>query len=124
MTEVAVKNRRRFGRRTTFKRALIVPERGDNVQCIAVSWSDGGALLDLGERDCPHDTFNLLLGDDDIVVYCNVVRRFGRKIGVEFLRSPQRASRWETTSRQRAKILVSAVLERDNNINAIQRGST
>ena len=104
--------RRRFGRRDTFKPAAIVVDGGATLACIVVNISQGGALLQTDGSDCAAERFDLLIEADDMIVACRVAHRTSGKIGVEFVASPRRASRQGTESSRRARIAVAAVLGR------------
>lgn len=106
---VSVVDRRRFGRRETFKAARIVVPVLPPVRCFVVNLSTGGALLQLKEDEVVRDEFKLIIEDDDIIVSCAVVHRSDARIGVRFTSSPRRASRLGTVSQERAASTVGAI---------------
>lgn len=83
---------RRVGRRNTFKTAPIQMATGKG-QCVDVNLSEGGALLQLRSEFASLDTFELHIEEDDILVLCRVVHGTEGNVGVQFIRSPRRASR-------------------------------
>lgn len=84
--------RRSFGRRNTFKCAAIHTPAGEVAHCVIVNLSAGGAMLQLRSEPLPLDDFELLIEEDNILVSCHVVHRTEGRVGVQFTRSPRRAS--------------------------------
>ncbi|MFM9937913.1 MAG: PilZ domain-containing protein [Hyphomicrobiaceae bacterium] len=99
-------DRRDFGRRDTFKRAMIVGQAGERVACVVVNLSRGGALLQVDATLVTLELFDLLMEEDDILISCRVAHRARGKMGVQFLRSPRRASRVGSLGQQRAQSMV------------------
>lgn len=103
------RERRRFGRRTTFKSARILAEGLLPLDCMLVDISDGGAGLRISDDPSLPPTFELFIEADDIIVLCRVAYRTAGKVGVEFLRSPRRASRLSNPSSQKARDFVRRI---------------
>jgi hypothetical protein len=103
-------DRRGFGRRNTFKSATILTTIGDTAQCVVVNLSVGGALLRLRSNLGSLDTFELHIEEDDILVLCRVVHRTDGNVGVQFIRSPRRASRVCQDKSDRMKPFLKSVL--------------
>ncbi|CFX12154.1 Type IV pilus assembly PilZ (modular protein) [Candidatus Filomicrobium marinum] len=91
--------RRRFGRRSTLKRATIVTEDGVQTACFVVDISDNGARLKLGNPSSVPDRFGLMIEADDFSVRCAVVRREDAHLGIKFVGSPRRLSWFRNRSR-------------------------
>jgi len=91
--ELPAASRRQSRRWTSLAKALIIPGRGQSIDCVTVNWGEGGALLEVNGHD-PLDTFNLLIGDRDLLVSCAVAHRSQTKIGVQFVGNLMRASRF------------------------------
>lgn len=91
--------RRRFGRRSTFKRATIVTEDGVQSACFVVDISDNGARIKLSDPSAMPERFGLMIEADDFGVRCLVIRREVGHVGVEFIGSPRRLSWFRNRSR-------------------------
>lgn len=102
-------DRRSFGRRNTFKSATILTSSGDKALCVVVNISAGGALLRLRSEPSCLDTFELHIEEDDILVLCRVVHRTDGNVGVQFIRSPRRASRVCKDKSDRMKPFLASV---------------
>lgn len=87
--------RRRFGRRTTFKRAEMIDLEGVTRLGIVVDMSEGGARIRTPEAMDMPATFDLKIPEDDFVVLCETVHRHTEFAGVRFIQSPRRIS-WKT----------------------------
>lgn len=106
-------DRRRFGRRETFKAAEILLDDGRRCAAVVLDISEGGALLKV-QGDLPQEEhFSLLIPEDDFIVYCRSAHRSGEKMGVEFIRSPRRASRINSHGSQRGRMLAMQILMKD-----------
>lgn len=105
-----VDNRRRFGRRVTFKPAKIVLASGQSISCAVINVSEGGALIQLRGAECNEMEFQLLIMEDDMLVACRVAHRADGNIGVCYTRLPRRASRVGTSQSERARALAWRVL--------------
>lgn len=106
----ALDNRRKFGRRDTFKWAKLILPSGAVVPCAVINISEGGALVQLRGVECHADEFQLLIMEDDILVACQVAHRANGNIGVRYVRSPRRASRVGTVQSERARALIERAL--------------
>lgn len=102
-------DRRRFGRRNTFKVATMQTATG-KAQCVVVNLSTGGALLQLRSECAPLETFELHIEEDDILVMCRVVHCTDSNVGVEFIRSPRRASRACKDKSDRIKPFLASII--------------
>jgi hypothetical protein len=95
------RERRRFGRRSTFKMAVIVDGRDRQspirIQCIVVDISDGGARLQLDGFQAVPQYLELIIEADDFSVQCEIAWSLENQMGVKFIRSPRRLS-WTSTS--------------------------
>ena len=76
--------RRKFGRRTVFKRATCVSLDGTKLGCIVVDLSPGGARLQLKEGE-PSQQFTLVMLDDEIAIRCTIAHRSIGHIGVKYI---------------------------------------
>lgn len=103
-----VPERRRFGRRSTFKRASIIEGGSEQHACIVVDISDDGARLKVSNPTSVLDSFELVIEEDDFIVRCEIVRRESEHVGVRFTSSPRRLS-W-LRRRSRIKEQVSAII--------------
>lgn len=90
------RERRRFGRRSTFKAAVIVDRRDRqspiHIKCFVVDISDGGARLQLDELQAVPQCLELIIEADDFSVQCEIAWRSENQVGVQFIRSPRRLS--------------------------------
>lgn len=102
-------DRRSFGRRNTFKSATILTPTGDKVHCVVVNLSAGGALLRLRSELSSLETFELHIEVDDILVLCRVIHHTDGNVGVQFMRSPRRASRVCKDRSDRMKPFLASV---------------
>lgn len=120
MSEIAPTKteRRQFGRRTTYKPALLVFNE-QRLQCVAVDLSHTGARLERRNLEQLPERMMLMIPDDDFVVACRPVHQSESHCGVQFIGSPQRMS-WhsrsmnERQSARRAAIRRSIELETEN----------
>ena len=81
--------RRGFGRRVMFRQATAVVLGGAQWPCIVIDKSESGAQLKVKDRFDFPDTFKLVIEDDNQVVHCNVLRRTGEDVAVEFVTAPR-----------------------------------
>ena len=102
--------RRKFGRRKTFKPATIVGPGGESISCVVVDISEVGAKIGLAAPDAAPDHFELTIVDDDFTVKCEVIHRQDTAIGVRFIASPRRLSWGSTISTAKAKEFVRRVI--------------
>jgi hypothetical protein len=103
--------RRKFGRRDTFKPAMIVLKSGESLPCVVVNESVEGAALKIDALVCPDEQFDLVIPDDDIRVACRVANRTSDRIGVQYISLPCRASRSAGSARESAQNLVRAAFK-------------
>jgi hypothetical protein len=103
--------RRKFGRRETFKRAQLVLGDGHAIAGIVVDISAGGARVQLNDTECRGDSFSLVIMEDDFIASCRIVRRGTGFIGVEFTSLPRRASRVATKEHARARAFAASLIE-------------
>ncbi len=85
--------RRAFGRRNTFKQAVIQWQDAEPLDCIVTNESEIGALLTFRETPVVPDQFDLVIVDEDKLFASRVVYQTEHKVGVEFISLPRRASR-------------------------------
>ena len=85
--------RRAFGRRNTFKQAVIQWQDAEPLDCIVTNESEIGALLTFRETPVVPDQFDLVIVDEDKLFASRVIYQTEHKIGVEFVSLPRRASR-------------------------------
>ena len=102
--------RRRFGRRQTFKHATAVLEDRRRLPCSVVNMSEGGALLQVREPEALDDVFDLVIPEDNIQVSCRIAHRTAGRIGVAFSRSPRFASRLSETDRAHLRHALEVAL--------------
>lgn len=76
--------RRKFGRRTVFKRATCVSLDGTKLSCIVVDISPDGARLQLKEGE-PSQQFTLLIHDDEVAIPCTIANRITGQIGAQYV---------------------------------------
>jgi hypothetical protein len=77
--------RRAFGRRESFIHAVVrVPGRPPE-PCIVRNYSEGGALIEFPVQIDPPQTFRLIIESKRVDTLCDVRRRSGKTIGVQFL---------------------------------------
>lgn len=94
----AFHDRRHFGRRATFKRALMRYADGRQEPAVVVDISEGGARLTVKDAAAIEETFDLLIIDDEFAAFCAVVHRTSNSIGVRFARAPRKLS-WRKADR-------------------------
>ena len=100
-------DRRKFGRRTVCKPAKIVCAVGDVLVGVVVDLSDQGAGLEMSTDAQLPEQFELLIQVDDTITLCRLAYQTGKRAGVEFLRSPRKASR-ATIARMKSRRLQLA----------------
>jgi hypothetical protein len=86
---------------------MIIPDRGESIRCVALDWGAGGALIELESCTRTLDTFDLLVGTEDLMVSCSVAHRVDQRLGVQFSGSPMRATRFGVASVEPAKRSVT-----------------
>lgn len=106
-------DRRRFGRRETFKVAEVIFDDGRRCATVVLDISEGGALLRFTGALPVEEQFSLLVPEDDLIVYCRAAHRSSNKMGVEFIRSPRKASRINSSGSQRGRMLAMHILTKD-----------
>ena len=84
--------RRAFGRRTTFKRAVIKAADQSEISCVIVDISEGGARIELESPKLAPERFDLVVRSEDFAVKCEIVHRRSTTVGVRFIASPRRLS--------------------------------
>lgn len=95
-----VQERRKFGRRTVLKQAVIVTETGERLKCCVVDMSEGGARLRFAGGALPEGEFALEIPEDDFIVRCQRVHcQPDNTAGVRYTRSPARISWGQRTTR-------------------------
>ena len=109
----SVIEKRRFGRRDTFKRSTILLADESHLPCVVVNISQGGALIQIDEPARLDDRFHLLIPEDDLLVACRIAHRTNGKVGVAYIRSPQRASRLKNHNRARIRNMLQFALPED-----------
>ena len=97
--------RRAFGRRNTFKQAVIQWSDMQPLECIVTNESEIGALLTFRETPTVPDRFDLILVDEDKLFASRVVYQTDNKVGVEFVSLPRRASRPNRHSDHRSEAM-------------------
>lgn len=85
-------DRRKFGRRTVFKSAVIVLSDGQRLPGSVVDFSDGGARIKLADVSAVGSEFDLEIPGDDFVVKCRLVHVEDVYIGVQYIKPPRRIS--------------------------------
>jgi len=95
----AFHERRHFGRRATFKRALLRYSDGRQEPCIVVDISEGGARLTVKDAATIREAFDLVMVEDDFAAWCTVAHRTSNSIGVRFARAPRKLS-WRKSDRE------------------------
>ena len=97
--------RRSFGRRTMFLHAEAIVPGGPRWPCIVLDKSDVGALLKVKDLVVLPEQFKLLIGDENQVFNCQVVRRDGDHVGVEFVAAPKLSAQLDP-SKLRSSLLL------------------
>jgi len=78
-------DRRVFGRRESFIHAVVrIPGRPPE-PCIVRNYSEGGALIEFPSKLEPPQTFRLIIDSKGVDTMCDVRRRNGATVGVQFL---------------------------------------
>lgn len=85
--------RRAFGRRNTFKQAIVQWPDSTPLECIVTNESEIGALLTFRETPVVPDQFDLIIVEEDKLFASRRIYQTDEKIGVEFVSLPRRASR-------------------------------
>lgn len=91
--------KRKFGRRATFKPARLVSDDGRQIAGTVIDLSEGGARFQTADPSVVPMLFTLEIAGDDFCVKCRLVHRLADSIGVEFTASPRKMS-WGTTERR------------------------
>lgn len=108
------KDRRRFGRRDTCQRAMILTEDGVSLPCTIVNIGDGGAALRMsGECEAP-DNFYLVIQAEDVIVPCRVAHRTDGKVGVAYMGMPRRASSFSLKKLNQIRAAVQPLTRNGN----------
>lgn len=104
--------RRQFGRRKVLKSAVVMQEGREDIRCLVVDLSQGGARLQSDKVGDIMPTLRLLLPDDDTYYDCRLVHRQPGAVGVEFLTVPRKISAWrEKLARKAAEQAAAAAKE-------------
>jgi PilZ domain len=97
--------RRSFGRRAMFLHAEAIVPGGPRWPCIVIDKSEAGALLKVKDLVALPDVFKLLIGDENQVLHCQVIRRDADHVGVEFVAAPKPSAKIEP-SMLRSSVLL------------------
>lgn len=105
------KERRQFGRRSVFKRALVIGKY-QRFECVVIDISEGGARIRCDDPQSIPRTFALQIADDDFIVQCEVVHVLPNAVGVKYTRSPMRIS-WAKPEQQHHDVKLLTIPFRD-----------
>jgi hypothetical protein len=103
---------------------MIIPDRGESICCVALDWGAGGALIELDACERDLDTFDLLVGAEDLLVSCSVAHRVAQRLGVQFSGRPMRATRFGAALVEPAKRSVTGPVINRNVFTSTYRGRT
>ncbi|HPG89098.1 MAG TPA: PilZ domain-containing protein [Hyphomicrobium sp.] len=91
--------KRKFGRRSVFKPAVLVLEDGKKITGIVVDLSEGGARFQSPNAAQIPKIFMLEIAGDDFTVKCELVHRREDSVGMQFIASPRKIS-WGPAERR------------------------
>lgn len=91
--------KRKFGRRSTFKPAVIITEDGKKISGVVVDISEGGARFQSQNPEIIPKHFVLEIASDDFTVKCELVHRRQDGVGMQFVGSPRKIS-WGPAERR------------------------
>ena len=86
------KDRRKFGRRTVLKQAIVMRNFEDLFACIVVDISISGARLHFKRQQVIEDEFMLAIPEEDVLYDCRIIHRQATSVGVTFTRVPRKLS--------------------------------
>lgn len=84
--------KRKFGRRTAFKPAVIVTDDGRKIAGVVVDISEGGARFQTADTSLVPKQFVLEIAGDDFCVRSELVHRLADAVGMQFIASPRKIS--------------------------------
>lgn len=102
--------RRKFGRRSVFKHAVVVQREGERIPGVVVDISEGGARFQTQDVSRLDKKLILEIPSDDFVVKCEVVHVLENSVGLKFVESPRRLS-WGPKSELR---LLKSILKKNS----------
>lgn len=84
--------KRQFGRRATFKPAVLVTDDGHKITGTVVDISEGGARFQTLDPSLIPPVFMLEIAGDDFCVKAKLVHRRADSVGMQFIASPRKIS--------------------------------
>ncbi len=84
--------KRKFGRRSVFKPAVIVQVSGERISGLVIDISDGGARFKTAEPEKISANVVLEIPADDFTVECEVVHCLSDAVGLRYVASPKKLS--------------------------------
>lgn len=91
--------KRKFGRRVTFKPAVLLTEDGQRITGTVVDISEGGARFQTLDTSVVPKQFTLEIAGDDFCVKCQLIHRLPDAVGMQFIASPRKIS-WGPAQRR------------------------
>lgn len=91
--------KRKFGRRSAFKPAVIVTDDGRKIAGVVIDISEGGARFQTPDPTLVPKQFLLEIAADDFCVRGELVHRLTDAVGIQFIASPRKIS-WGPAERR------------------------
>lgn len=91
--------KRKFGRRSAFKPAVIVTDDGRKIAGTVIDISEGGARFKTADPSLVPKQFVLEIAGDDFCVRSQLVHRMVDCVGMQFVASPRKIS-WGPAERR------------------------
>ena len=87
-----MREKRAFGRRPTFKPAILVLDDGRRLPGTLLDQSEGGAKIKLSAPESLLGEFFLEVPEDDLIVRCRVAHASADTMGLQYVKPPRRIS--------------------------------
>ena len=91
--------KRKFGRRSAFKPAVIVTDDGRRIAGVVIDISEGGARFQTADPSLRPEPFVLKIAGDVFCVRSELVHRLADAVGIQFIASPRKIS-WGPAERR------------------------